>query len=219
MKTYLLLGIFFLLVLSSCEKSSNDPSKNNEEEVLSVTDYYPLTTGSCWVYDTYEIDSLGNETLRSEKDTVEILGDTLIREINYKVFYGKPLNLFTSPKVKYFRRDSSGYIVDESGWIVFQTVDIQDTSYIHPQWADGRYYYYCYMEKHASDYTDFSKDSVVSSNLAVYKVDESEMLLGVMEEVYVPGVGLVQDQCAYITMLDKQHAYWDTRLTEYLIKE
>ena len=216
MKTYLLTGILFLLVLLACEKSNEPNQEKQEEEPLN---YYPLTTGSYWVYDTYKIDSLGNETLKSENDTVAIIGDSLIRGNNYKVFYGKPYNLFNMKKIKYCRRDSSGYIVDGYGLVVFQNVNLNDTSYFYPSWAKGKYFYHYFMEKYSGNYTTFSTDSVISKNQTIYKVDNGIKELCTLEKVYAPGIGLVQDQNGWMSEIDYDRAYYEIRLKDYLIKE
>lgn len=53
--------ILILLFLLSCEDDSNSPSENIPED--GIRDYIPSAIGTYWVYETHEIDEVGNEEL------------------------------------------------------------------------------------------------------------------------------------------------------------
>lgn len=81
-----------------------------DEETNPTTDnYFPLTTGSYWVYANYKIDSNGVETSLNHSDTIIITGDSIVGNKTFKVF------LNTTTKTTALYRDSSGSIVNQHG--------------------------------------------------------------------------------------------------------
>ncbi len=83
--------------------------ETNDDINQTTDNYFPLTTGSYWVYATYKIDSNGVETTMNQVDTVKITGDSLINGKTYKVFFK------VSNKTFVLVRDSSGTIVNQNG--------------------------------------------------------------------------------------------------------
>ena len=118
--------IFILAVFSatiiSCKKDSEiilnppDTSAINPEK---VTDYYPLSIGSYWVYRKYTIDSKVDSNIKEVpypyEDSIYIEKDTTINGTVYAKFVW-----FWDNKVgSYYLRDSLDYIVNERGKFFF----------------------------------------------------------------------------------------------------
>lgn len=103
-----------VLFLFSCKDKDDDAKLN----AVTATDYFPLTVGSYWVYQWYNIDNLGNETIRSTKDSVFVSADTIINGLTYAILQGTEFG----NEIKRFYRDSSGFLVDEKGEIPLFTI-------------------------------------------------------------------------------------------------
>ena len=80
-----------LIILYSCKKEKNNiivcPPPGGELSELT-TDPMPLAVGNYWIYETYRIDTLGNETLLSSIDSVYIDRDTIINGYTYYIIEG-----------------------------------------------------------------------------------------------------------------------------------
>lgn len=109
-----LLPIFglYLIFLTSCKKEDKQPDPIDPETPNYTT---PSTVGSYWVYEDFVVDSTGNITSTGQIDSVYLLGDSIINGKSY-FMYGNTAGSF--PQLK-FERDSSGYIVNESGYILY----------------------------------------------------------------------------------------------------
>jgi len=121
MKKQIVLSVATLLLvfLSSC-KTENDP----KTEKL-VPNYMPLAVGNYWVYQNYTVDSLGNERLINEIDSVIITKDTIVNNIKYYVFGGGGNRYqLMFPRLV---RDSLGYLVSDKGNVLFSSTNYSDT--------------------------------------------------------------------------------------------
>jgi len=116
-----------VLFLMSCEKDIEVPTSPTSTISPSSTGYMPMTPGSYWVYDWYVIDTLGNKTLATLRDSVYIVGDTVIGTSTYAVQEG---SYFGGSVTRQFLRDSSGYVIDETGRIFFSETNYTDTLHI-----------------------------------------------------------------------------------------
>jgi hypothetical protein len=126
------------MVLCSCKKekpeSEQTPDNTTPDYVL------PNTVGSYWVYEKYNVDSLGNENYLSV-DTLFITGDTIINGYTYTAF-NSVFNTLPHPD---HLRDSSGYIIDELGIIYYSYVNLGDTLFSFDGYVpgpNGNYYQY-----------------------------------------------------------------------------
>lgn len=99
-----------ILSLFSCKQ---------EDDLLPTEDidFYALTVGNTWIYDNYSIDIDGTTTQLTRKDTMSITAETIINGETYFLFEGTQ---FGTPQ-SYYRRDSSGFLVDETGTIFFSS--------------------------------------------------------------------------------------------------
>jgi len=218
MKTKLLLGFFLMAGILSCEKNENKSDVPKPKKA----DYFPLGTGSYWVYNTYIIDSLGNETLKSENDTLSIIGDTTINGNTYSIFYGKRYGVSTSLE-KRFYRDSLGYIVNEEGKIVFSSDNFTDTLDIKytPDMENPMYYQFKMMKKVEDKITLPAGvfDSVLNSRLSVYYYNPLIEHLRDNDYLYAPNVGKILWQYFYYGGFVNRKSYIEERLVAYKIAE
>ena len=105
------------ICLSSC-KNDDDSTVVNPPPPPQATnaDYLPDNNANYWVYEVYRVDSSGVETFLGN-DTMTVK-DTLMNGLAYKKYNNNPF-----PGQRYssyrFMRDSSGYMIDPSGNIVF----------------------------------------------------------------------------------------------------
>lgn len=116
MKRVILLIALLGFIFTSCTKDDVD----NPTNPVSSTDYMQLQIGNFWVYENYRFDSLGNEIVIGDPDSLVITGDTLIRG---KLYYKKlsVIQGYTS-----YLRDSSGFLVDDLGKIIFSEKDFDN---------------------------------------------------------------------------------------------
>ncbi len=204
-----------MLGLWACEKSSDDATP----PVVKEPNYFPLTTGSYWVYNTYRIDSLGNEELLRENDTTTVIGDTLINGNTFKIFYGSLYG--SSIKREQYYRDSSDYIVSPYGTIVFSSVNFTDTLYsgFDPDTDDPMIFKYTKMENYNSLVTipagEF--DSILNCPITVHFLKNQNNLIGKNDYLYAPNVGRILHQYFYISQYEMRKEYQERRLVDYYI--
>lgn len=97
------------VLFSSCKK--DEPTDQNNTALYSL----PSKEGSYWVYEWYKVDSNGVETLTGQIDSLFVLGDTVLNGKTY-VRYS---NHSTAFGIESYQRDSSGYIVNQLGKILY----------------------------------------------------------------------------------------------------
>ncbi|PWJ43195.1 hypothetical protein [Sediminitomix flava] len=121
MRKLFLIGLVFTL-LFSCDK--DDSSLTSP----SLGNYFPLAIGNYWVYEHYQIDSLGNEIRRNQLDSVIISRDTLINGLQYFVLEGN-YSFFNNEEhwgIIDILRDSASYLVNDKGRIRFSATNFTD---------------------------------------------------------------------------------------------
>jgi len=107
-----ILGLFAI----SCTKDNSDENLNP----TTTIDYTQLITGNYWVYAWYQMDSSCNVSLMNKLDSIIITGDT---NINGNIYY-KRYSVDQSYVV--YLRDSSGYLIDLEGKILFSSNDFSN---------------------------------------------------------------------------------------------
>ncbi len=120
MRNLIYLGALMVL-FASCEKS--EPTE--VVETKDSTNYFPMEIGNYWVYEVYEVDTLGNEENLGVLDSIVIVGDTVINNKNYFVFHG-PVEYFRSFDTVQFLRDSMGFVVNSCGTIKMAPEDVEN---------------------------------------------------------------------------------------------
>ncbi len=215
MKSNFSVGICLLFVLFSCTKN---PPENNS--VNHENNYYPLTTGSYWIYNTYKIDSLKNETLVSQNDTLNIIGDTNINGYQYKIFFGKVWPFFELKPERYCR-DSLGYIVDASGKILFSSNNFTDTLSQEsiPTIEDTLYYEYSRMKQFSEKVylQSGTYDSVLNLERIFIYWNIPERLTVRLKSLYAPNVGCILRQSLVSNEYLDRKEFYEIRLAAYHI--
>lgn len=124
MRNLLLISVAIASALMiSCEKDDSENIIESENE----SNYFPLKTGSYWVYQHYQIDTSGNETLLNKRDSMVISGDTNLHGKTYYIMEGINIPYNTQWEIIDLLRDSNGYIVNHSGEILYSKNNFTDT--------------------------------------------------------------------------------------------
>lgn len=119
-KTFLLALISMTTFIYSCKKDKGlEPSKNIPPE--SYPNYSQLKVGNYWIYQQYEIETNGHATSKNIFDSCYVEKDTVI---NNKTYFKLIMpRVYENQRENFFQRDSSHYIVDSNGKIVFSSQD------------------------------------------------------------------------------------------------
>lgn len=116
--TFSALAVSMLLFSYSC--------KDKDKAVLpeSYDNYSQLKTGNYWIYNIYDVDSLGNGMATDKYDSAYISGDTVIRGNTYYI----KIDHYPGYRSELLR-DSLHYLVNEQGTISFSSRDFQSLFY------------------------------------------------------------------------------------------
>lgn len=211
------MGITLVVAMFACNKNND----SNPEIETGESNYFPLTTGSYWVYNTYEIDSLSNEELKSENDTITIVGDTTINGHTFKVFYGR--KYYSSTPEKFYYRNSSDFIIDDKGVLVFSQSNFTDTLYSEyiPDNNGASIHFYSKMNYYNSKLTMQVGvfDRLLNRNVFVDYLTFDPIRTEKLDILYAPNVGNVLHQYAYTHQLLTMKCYFEKRLVSYHIED
>ena len=117
MRKLFLIGVM-ISILTSCQKKDEIPAETKSE-------YLPLSIGNYWVYEHYMVDSSGIETVLPHIDSIFINKDTLIRNNKYFILEG---HNYPYQRIDIVR-DSSKYLVNSKGEILFSETNFSDILY------------------------------------------------------------------------------------------
>jgi hypothetical protein len=123
MKTLFPFALLILVSAVSCKKDNIDPNPP-ADPAPETANGFPLTIGSYWIYENTTIDTNNVETVNvsNPSDSCYISGDSVIGGKTYLVFVGTIAN----ENAVFFRRDSSGYMVDNYGKIYYSKTNFTD---------------------------------------------------------------------------------------------
>ncbi|MBL7936468.1 MAG: hypothetical protein JNM51_11750 [Bacteroidia bacterium] len=141
MKSLLSLTILSIVIsFYSCKK---DKKVEPVEELVNTSgttypNYSNLKVGNYWIYQRFEIDTLGNATPLAIIDSCYIEKDTVIRGNTYYKYTGPEFHSLMSPTApstvrSMFLRDSLSYLITSYGDILFSSQDfttVFDSGYI-----------------------------------------------------------------------------------------
>jgi len=134
--------IFLLLCICTFFFNCSTESNSDDQE-LQEDNFYALTVGNSWVYKKYRYNST-NETYDNSGiiDSVSIVGTELISGQNYFKFRTKTTgetnnNIFPGENGESFEflRDSTGYLIDDSGTIKFTNNDFSELLVREENWG------------------------------------------------------------------------------------
>lgn len=120
--TTIYFSVLLAVGIAACKKKENPASSSN---TTHSENYLPSVPGSYFVYQWYSIDSNQVEAELPNVDTMYVLGDTMINQQNYVRFYGVCRTPGTEKQRLYYR-DSSGYIVDHHGYVIYSYTNFTD---------------------------------------------------------------------------------------------
>jgi hypothetical protein len=106
---------FLVLYTSSCK---DDKQPDPTPDPIQYDDYARLKTGNYWIYQLYDVDSLGNGPALNQFDSTYVSKDTQMNGHTYHFLAST--TLFTNNS---WLRDSLHYLVDEYGKICFSSED------------------------------------------------------------------------------------------------
>lgn len=122
MKNALFFCLLTSFVFSSCKKTEDAVPENIPVVPAAIANNFPLSTGSYWIYERFNMDTNGVETTLAV-DSSYISGDTVMHSDTFAIITGDIID----PASKYYRRDSSGYLIDQFGIIHCSNVNYADT--------------------------------------------------------------------------------------------
>lgn len=113
--------LFFPVILFSCQKDESPAATAPPDD---VTSYYPLTTGSYWIYQRYILNADSVFVSSGSPDSIAVTGDTLINGNVFKTI--EKYNSSNNTGNVRLARDSSGYIINEEGRILMSYVNFTE---------------------------------------------------------------------------------------------
>ncbi len=211
MKKLLAFATLSLLIVSCKKEKTTTP-----DPVDQPTYTYVTTTGSYWVYSKYLQDSLGNETAIPDMDTITLVGDTLVNGKTYYKYSGD-ISFYSSGTQ--FQRDSSGYVVDLYGKILYSFNNVVSTLISFP---DGPYTVSYNLGANTTISTvDGSKNACTAFNEIGYTngnpINACGDLTMKFYRYYASGIGLLQDETETYTGLQTACSKKVRKLSSYYI--
>ncbi|TVR79382.1 MAG: hypothetical protein EA412_06635 [Chitinophagaceae bacterium] len=209
---------FFLLIifLSACKKEdkpvNEDPADTHHFEIVT-------SPGSYWVYDVYNIDSLGNETIKPKQDTVYLIGDTLINGYSYAIYEGGYFGM----KRTQVLRDSTGYLVSENGTIMMSYTNSSDTLDLFEDQLNS-YISFIIMDEtdHSIDVPAGSFDVKRSLN-TYFRPDGTDFTAcnptHTFNTYYASGIGEVLSQTSFYNNITSNCSYLERRLAYFYLAD
>lgn len=186
MKNLFLVGLVIVLLIS-CEEGEKEKSQ---------TSYFPLEVGNYWIYSHVDIDTMGNETVRDNVDSVVVTKDTLINGEEYFVLEGLKVPSGSVRGIVDIVRDSSGYLINNEGVVRFSSKNFTDILttrfYINGDDTIGSTTYKMMKEESivsvpAGKFDALNFKGTVVSNNPILGIDNPRYL----DNYYVEGVGRI----------------------------
>ena len=122
-----LLALLCATTLLSCKKDDEGQNPNPQPEPVITTydNYSALKVGNYWIYEYFDVDSMGNATSKNLFDSCYVKNDTIINGNTYYRLV-QPSAYFSDPTIypqSRLLRDSLHYIVGSRGGIQFSSQD------------------------------------------------------------------------------------------------
>lgn len=211
-KVVLLVTFVGILLFGSCRKDKTQ--EIGEDQTPSVE--LVTTPGSWWKYQWYTIDSVGNATLKPEKDCLYVAGDTLIANQLYTHYKG---DYYVYEDFNWYWRDSMGFLVNQNGMILLSPEQMLDSVGYTP---GNQYDIYTISNGIASNYqVPEGSFEVIESQLHYHNTDQSPFTN--CEDVWINstrfsrGNGVISFQTGLISQVQNQCSFDESRLTDYYI--
>jgi hypothetical protein len=122
MKQKIIISILItsMSLVYSCSKEEKIEPELPTTPAITYPKFSQLKTGNYWVYEQFDVDTLGNAISKNVYDSCYVEKDTIINNITYykmlrpKAYSSNQYNIS-------FQRDSLDYIVDINGTILFSS--------------------------------------------------------------------------------------------------
>lgn len=164
-------------------------------------DYTPLTIGSYWVYEVWDLPANGAPRLNPLLDSTVVIGDTVVRGHHYAIVSDQMFGF----RRRQLQRDSADYLINDKGGKLFSSTDfsrplsysIYDFGSGHPDTLQV-----CQMA---------NRDSIVSVPAITSPTYDNRgtinpalcvaaTLVPYNHHFYAPNVGLIKDVCCYCSL-------------------
>ncbi len=208
---YLVLSLFVATLLFSCkddEQVNTTPTPIIEEE--ETLDLFPLALDNNWIYQVVKIDTLGNEEILPANDTVTVIGTSLINGEEYFSLEVGNFFGFEEFATTIHVRDSSGFLVNDTGVILLSTTDFDEVVF-SSETGPARF-----------EYTMESTPETVSVPVGDFEcLNYSGIVTDILDEstppreqfrFYSDGVGLVSSN---IFFFSSNNFTWERRLIDF----
>lgn len=120
--------IILIFSIFTCKKDT--PQNPSPPSPTTPISYLPFTVGNYWYYDLYKVtDTSGLEEQLSYVDSVKVISEEVINGNNYFVIAQDSWLSQDNRKDTLYYRDSSSYIVNVAGDILFSFVDFDNILY------------------------------------------------------------------------------------------
>lgn len=211
-KMKLLIVLVIVATIASCRKDDEITPQNEAIELHPVF-HLENNTGSYWLYEWFEIDSLGNETSLQTIDSVYVVGDSVISGNVYTHYSGT----YQGNQTDRIIRDSSGYIVTSLGNIQYSRVNFTDTLH-YTEDIGGNMKSYWFTKKLNNDVvTPSGSYQVYDMQGHFYSLDGTPFTscdsLWIQHKMYhdLSGVEIIS-QTAFVSQLQNNCTYLERRL-------
>ena len=208
---YLVFSLLIASFLFSCQ--DDDQATSTTPIVEEDLDLFPLELGNYWVYQVVKIDTLGNEEILSENDTVMVVGTRLINDEVYFTIEESNFFGFNSSPTTVHLRDSSGFLVNDAGVTLLSTTDFDEVIFTQE------------IGPARIDYTMESTPEIVSVPLGDFDcLNYSGIATNLNDDInppreqfkfYSEGVGLVSSNIFFIS---SRNFTWERRLIDFSLR-
>jgi hypothetical protein len=167
--------------LVSCKKETTDlDTARVDPNSPPLTMYHlPITTGSYWIYQHEQTDSVGNVLAVGSVDSMFVAGDSLIGSVTYKKIVTIPglgNQFFYTPSNLQLLYDSGGYLVNPSGEFIQQDNFVDTLKYDYVPLVYNAWFFM----RH--------KDSLVTVPAGTFQTIDYEMHVYALQPNYPYGV-------------------------------
>lgn len=205
----LLLPTFILAIACSKDEQGHKTPVDNS---IDASVYFPMNTGSYWVYDVFSIDTSGAETLIGV-DTVEVIGDTLYRNKTFKQISSRFPHYAPD-----WLADSNGVLIDSLGNRLFspnQLGEIIDTGQMPKVTTNPIFSYKVRMSAETSIISVPAGSFDVLKQISEYTLEqENPKRKRVLERTRAANVGIITTQ--YTSAYDPN--IYEKRLVKYEVQ-
>ncbi|MFK7756239.1 MAG: hypothetical protein AB8B53_04825 [Flavobacteriales bacterium] len=223
----LTLALLFLVTSCSKDKDVEELCRTTEDENTggsgsdSNTNFsFPNAAGTYWVYDYFKVDSLENRTPAFERDTVWLLGNTIVEGVVYQQYSN--LHMLTSGIS--LRRETFGNVVDENGTVIYST-DMFNVEFSQDsvEYLQNEYLLFHSIMKDETNLTlnvPYGNFNCINRETVFYYPDFSVLSLCgdteiVMDYYLADGIGEVKQTITFVNMFTEDCAYFERVLVDF----